>query len=129
MSKLRSFDWMRRGSRGLNAAAAQAHRSEKEGSNFLMMADRTAAHVGYFAKGRPTALFLDSDKPNSAINALASLLLQCGATAVAIGHALWRTPDGTPASLIGAAVRQLVALDLIDAGCGISLPAPGRRGR
>jgi hypothetical protein len=66
----------------------------------------------------PAELFLDSDKPNSAIDAFASLLLRSGATAVAIGHALWRTPDG-----------EFAALDLIDASCGISLSAPGRRGR
>ena len=77
------------------------------------------AHVGQFANGRLNELFLDSiKKPNSAVDAFASdasilisLLLQHSATVAEIGHALRRKPDGAPASLIGAAVDQLAALD------------------
>jgi hypothetical protein len=39
------------------------------------------------------------------------LLLQHGATPAEIGHALRRSPDGAPASLIGAAVDRLAALE------------------
>jgi hypothetical protein len=75
------------------------------------------AHVGFFPEGTAAELFLDSSRPNSALDALAadssiliSLLLQYGASPAEIGHALRRGPDGSPASLIGAAVDQLQAL-------------------
>jgi hypothetical protein len=76
------------------------------------------AHVGFFATGAPAEIFLDSAKPNSAIDAFAadaailiSLLLQHGASVAEIGHALRRTPNGAAASLIGAVVDELAALE------------------
>jgi hypothetical protein len=76
------------------------------------------AHVGFFANGnQPAELFLDSSKPNSAIDAFASdaailisLLLQRGSSVTEIGHALRRTPNGEAASLIGAAIDELSKL-------------------
>jgi hypothetical protein len=42
---------------------------------------------------------------------LLSLLLQHGALPVEIGHALRRSPNGAPASLIGAVVDELRATE------------------
>ena len=71
--------------------------------------------IGCFPDGALGEVFLDAAKQNSALDALAadaailiSLLLQHGATAAEIGHALRRAPDGTAASLIGAVVDRLV---------------------
>jgi hypothetical protein len=79
---------------------------------------RFRAHVGCFSNGSPGELFLDAAKQNSGLDALAadaailiSLLLQHGSTATAIGHALRRSPNGMAASLIGAAVDRLSALE------------------
>jgi hypothetical protein len=76
------------------------------------------AHVGFFAPGRRAECFVDSDKPNSSIDAFAadsailiSLLLQRGSTVAVIAHSLRRAPDGTPASLIGAVIDELTALE------------------
>jgi hypothetical protein len=75
---------------------------------------RYRCHIGRFPSGGIAELFLDSARPNSELDAFAgdaailiSLLLQHGASPAEIGHALRRNPDGSPASLIGA------ALDLI----------------
>jgi hypothetical protein len=83
-------------------------------SEFVHDALGIRMHVGFFQDGRPAEIFLDSSKQNSALDALASdaailisLLLQFGATVAEIGHALRRTPQGAPASLIGAAVDEL----------------------
>jgi hypothetical protein len=72
------------------------------------------AHIGFFKNGKPAELFLDSAKPNSTIDAFASdaailisLLLQRGSSLAEIGHALRRTPQGAPASLIGGAIDAL----------------------
>lgn len=74
-------------------------------------------HVGFFSDGSPAELFLDSKKPNSAVDAfgadaaiLLSLLLQHGATLAEIGHALRRTSQGGPATVIGAAVDAVEAV-------------------
>lgn len=79
---------------------------------------RYRPHVGFFAHGTPAELFLDAAKPDSTIDAFAadaailiSLLLQRGSSLIEISHALRRTPNGAPASLIGAAVDQLAALE------------------
>jgi hypothetical protein len=78
---------------------------------------RFRAHVGYFA-GRIAEVFLDAARPDSALDAFAadaailiSLLLQRGSSPAEIGHALRRAPDGSPASLIGAAIDQLQAME------------------
>jgi hypothetical protein len=79
---------------------------------------RFRAHVGCFANGSPGELFLDAAKQNSGLDALAadaailiSLLLQHGATPAEIGHALRRSPNDAPASLIGAVVDELHATE------------------
>ena len=79
---------------------------------------RYRMHVGHFPDGAIGEVFIDSAKQNSALDAfgadaaiLISLLLQHGATPAEIGHALRRSPDGAPASLIGAAVDRLAALE------------------
>jgi hypothetical protein len=80
-------------------------------ADFWHRDQRYRCHIGRFPDGGVAELFLDSAKPNSALDAFAadsailiSLLLQHGATPAEIGHALRRNPDGTPASLIGAAI-------------------------
>jgi hypothetical protein len=77
---------------------------------------RYSARVGFFDDDTVAELFLDSARPDWTLDALAadaailtSLLLQHGATPAEIGHALRRCPDGSPASLIGAAVEHLRA--------------------
>jgi hypothetical protein len=79
---------------------------------------RYRMHVGYFPDGAIGELFVDAAKPNSALDAFAadaailiSLLLQHSATPAEIGHALRRAPNGEPASLIGAVVDQLQAME------------------
>jgi hypothetical protein len=79
---------------------------------------KVRTHVGFYPDGTVAELFLDSAKPNSALDAFAadaailiSLLLQHGASIAEIGHALRRNPNGAPASLIGAAVDQVLAVD------------------
>jgi hypothetical protein len=79
---------------------------------------RYRAHVGFFASGTPSELFLNAIKPDTTLDALAadasiliSLLLQHHASVSEINHALRRTPDGAAASLIGAAVDELAALE------------------
>jgi len=73
-------------------------------------------HVGYFPDGAVGEVFVDATKRNSTLDALAadaavllSLLLQYGALPAEIGHVLRRSPNGAPASLIGAAVDELDA--------------------
>jgi len=90
-----------------NRRSAVAFELEHAGHRYRM-------HVGHFSDGAIGEVFLDSAKQNSALDAFASdaailisLLLQHGATPAEIGHALRRSPDGAPASLIGAAVDRL----------------------
>jgi hypothetical protein len=79
---------------------------------------RYRAHVGFFASGAPSELFLNAiNKPDTTLDAFAadaailvSLLLQHGASVAEIGHALRRTPNGAAASLVGAVVDELAAL-------------------
>ena len=75
-------------------------------------------HVGYFPDGAVGEVFLDSTKQNSTLDAFAadaaillSLLLQHGTTPNEVGHALRRSPNGAPASLIGAVVDELHATE------------------
>jgi hypothetical protein len=76
---------------------------------------RYRLQLGYFPnRGGVAEVFVDSAKPDSALDAVAadasilvSLLLQFGATPAEIGHALRRNPDGSPASLIGAVIDQI----------------------
>jgi hypothetical protein len=71
-------------------------------------------HVGYFPDGAVGEVFLDAAKQDSMPDAFAadaaillSLLLQHGAAPAEIGHALRRSPNGEPASLIGAVIDEL----------------------
>ena len=75
---------------------------------------RYRIHVGYFPNGAVGEVFLDAAKQNSMLDAFAadaaillSLLLQHGTPPAEIGHALRRSPNGAPASLIGAVVDEL----------------------
>ena len=75
-------------------------------------------HVGYFLDGAVGEVFLDAAKQNSMLDAFAadaaillSLLLQHGTFPAEIGHALRRSPNGAPASLIGAVVDELRATE------------------
>ena len=79
---------------------------------------RYRMHVGYFPDGAVGEVFLDAAKQNSTLDALAadaavllSLLLQHGASPAEIGHTLRRSPNGAPASLIGAVVDELHATE------------------
>jgi hypothetical protein len=74
--------------------------------------------IGCFPDGAVGEVFLDATKQNSTLDALAadaavllSLLLQHGALPAEIGHALRRSPNGAPASLIGAVVDELHATE------------------
>jgi hypothetical protein len=91
----------RRLSQRRNAIAVEL---EHAGHRFRMQ-------VGHFPDGTLGEIFLDAIKQNSTLDAFAadaailiSLLLQHGVLPEAIGHALRRTPNGAPASLIGAVV-------------------------
>ena len=77
---------------------------------------RYRMHVGHFPDGAIGEAFVDATKQNSTLDALAadaavllSLLLQHGALLAEIGHALRRSPNGAPASLICAVVDELHA--------------------
>jgi hypothetical protein len=79
---------------------------------------RYRMHVGHFPDGAVGEVFLDAAKQNSTLDAFAtdaaillSLLLQHGAQPAQIGHALRRSPNGAPASLIGAVVDELLAME------------------
>lgn len=79
---------------------------------------RYRMHVGHFLDGAVGEVFLDAARQNSTLDAFAadaaillSLLLQHGATPAEIGHALRRSSNGAPASLIGAVVDQLHAME------------------
>ena len=74
--------------------------------------------IGCFPDGAVGEVFLDATKQNSMLDAFAadaaillSLLLQYGALPDEIGHALRRSPNGVPASLIGAVVDELHATE------------------
>jgi hypothetical protein len=91
----------RRLSQRRNAIAVEL---EHAGHRFRMQ-------VGHFPDGTLGEIFLDAIKQNSTLDAFAadaailiSLLFQHGVLPEAIGHALRRTPNGAPASLIGAVV-------------------------
>jgi hypothetical protein len=93
-----------------NRRAAIAFELEHAGHRYRM-------HVGYYQGGPIGEVFLNATKQNSSLDAFAadaaillSLLLQHGASPAEIGHALRRSPDGAPASLIGAAVDRLDAI-------------------
>jgi hypothetical protein len=77
---------------------------------------RFRLQIGRYPDGALGEVFVDMHKGGSTLDALAadaailiSLLLQHGILPAEIGHALRRSPNGEPASLIGAAVDGLNA--------------------
>ena len=71
-----------------------------------------------FPDGAVGEVFLDATKQSSMLDAFAadaaillSLLLQHGASPADVGHALRRSPNGAPASLIGAVVDELHGME------------------
>ena len=102
----------------MNQRMRLPHRRGAVAVSFTHRDQRFRAHVGYFADGRIAEIFLDATRPDSALDAFAadaailiSLLLQRGSSPAEIGHALRRAPDGSPASLIGAAIDELQAME------------------
>jgi hypothetical protein len=72
--------------------------------------------AGYYREGRPAEIFLSSDKPGSATEAIArdaaiivSIALQYGAQLETIRAALTKDHDGSPATAIGAALEAIAA--------------------
>lgn len=72
--------------------------------------------------GAPLEVFVNAHKVDSALDTLAgdiailiSLLLQHGASAGTIGHALRRNPNGTRASLAGVLVDRIAAHEFLTA--------------
>ena len=70
--------------------------------------------AGFYPDGRIAEVFLSSDKPGSAIEAIArdaaivtSIALQFGADLETIRTALTKDHDGGPATLLGAAIDAL----------------------
>ena len=79
---------------------------------------RFRLQIGRYADGALGEVFVDMHKGGSTLDAFAadaailiSLLLQYGASPAEIGHALRRAPNGDPASLIGAVVDRLRAVE------------------
>ena len=90
------------------------NRRECESFEFTHAGQRFAASVGYYRDGRPAEIFLSSDKPGSATEAIArdaailvSITLQYGAALETIRAALTKDHDGSPATAIGAALDRL----------------------
>ena len=78
---------------------------------------RFRLQIGRYPDGALGEVFVDTHKGGSTLDALAadaailiSLLLQHGTSPAEIGHALRRSPNGAPASLIGAVVDKLHAM-------------------
>jgi hypothetical protein len=95
----------------LHRCVALARDIEHAGHRYRMQ-------VGYFPDGAVGEVFLDATKQNSMLDAFAadaaillSLLLQHNVTPAEISHALRRSPNGAPASLIGAVVDKLHATE------------------
>lgn len=79
---------------------------------------RFTASVSQFADGRIAELFLTSPKTGTGIAAVAhdaaiiiSIALQSGVTVEALVHSIKRTVTGEPASLIGAALIAVAAIE------------------
>jgi hypothetical protein len=94
------------------------HRRDAVALHIEHSGHRYRMQVGYFPDGAVGEVFLDAAKQNSMLDAFAadaaillSLLLQHGAPPAEIGHALRRTPNGAPESLIGAVIDELHATE------------------
>jgi hypothetical protein len=89
---------------------AEAFDLEYEGHKFRV-------NIGLMNEaGAPGEIFVNAHRVDSTLDSLAgdiailiSLLLQHGATAAAIGHALRRNPNGSRASLAGVLVDRVAA--------------------
>ncbi len=75
-----------------------------------------AVTVGFYPDGQPGEVFVDARKTGGDVEAIArdagvilSLCLQHGATVESIRHAVTRTANGAPASILGAVVDRLPA--------------------
>jgi hypothetical protein len=97
----------------MTARRRLSHRRGAVALNIEHAGHRYRMQVGYFPDGAVGEVFLDATKQNSMLDAFAadaaillSLLLQHGALPAEIGHALRRSPNGAPASLIGAVVDE-----------------------
>src|SRR5258708_2787637 len=87
---------------------------EHDGHVFRLQFGCEAAELTETGAAAPIEIFINAEKVDSAMDALAgdvailiSLLLQHGATAKAIGHALRRNPNNTRTSLVGALVDKV----------------------
>ena len=87
-----------------NRRACETTAFEHSGTQFRMT-------VGYFPDGRPGEIFLNHDRGDSLLDALAhdaailaSLAMQFGASHQEIPHSLKRDSQGTASSPIGAAL-------------------------
>jgi hypothetical protein len=85
-----------------------------ESFEFSHAGHRFTASAGSYRDGRPAEIFLSSDKPGSATEAIArdaavtvSIALQFGADLETIRQALTKDNDGGPATLLGAALDKL----------------------
>ena len=81
--------------------------------NFEHHGMRFSACAGFYPDGRMAEIFIASDKPGSDLDSVVadaaiaiSLALQHSAS-IAIGHALQRDSDGSPATLLGTALNLL----------------------
>jgi hypothetical protein len=73
--------------------------------------------VGFFDDGTPGEVFVDSRKTGGDVEAIArdaavviSLSLQHGAAVETLQHAITRNSNGTPSSILGAAIDALAAI-------------------
>lgn len=87
---------------------------------------RLRVQISEFPDGRLGEIFMNASKPNSAVDntcsdiaILMSLLIQHGLKPAAIGHALRRNPDGSPASFAGVIADVLAAVDAGEAVPGM----------
>jgi hypothetical protein len=109
-----AFVWLQLALRPQGLAGLQQGASaavvENEGHKFRV-------NIGLMNEaGAPGEIFVNAHRVDSTLDSLAgdiailiSLLLQHGATAAAIGHALRRNPNGSRASLAGVLVDRVAA--------------------
>lgn len=94
--------------------------AKRHGESFEVehLGHRLRVQVNEYPDGRLGEVFINTNKPNSAIDSLVgdvaillSLLLQHGVTPKAIGHALRRCPRNNPQSFVGVAADILASID------------------
>ena len=76
-----------------------------------------AVTVGFFDDGTPGEVFVDSRKTGGDVEAIArdaavviSLALQHGAAVETLRHAITRSSNGAPSSILGAVIDALAAI-------------------